>query len=1041
MHDRSRSPFPLCVRSQWALSALSVLGLLGGGGTAHAQGIGGDLLSPLTWRSIGPTATGGRIVDIEVDLARKSTLFVASASGGLWRSRNMGTTWECIFQNEGSSSIGDIALDPKNSDVIWIGSGEANNQRSAYWGDGIYKTTDGGKTWTNTGLHDSHHIGRVVVDPTNSDVVWVAAMGHEYTTNDQRGLYKTEDGGRNWKRKLFISNAVGVTDVVLHPRDRNILYAASYERLRRAWNFDGAGPGSAIWRSKDGGESWQRLRDGLPDGEIGRIGLAVTASAPDVVYATVSNQNLEAEQEEGDEAEEEDAEAKARVEVKGDVAKDDDKETKAKGDADAEDPAADEERKPARLGLRGRTIEGAIEITEVMEGEAAANSGLRVADRIVAVDGAEVSGLAALLKIIKGHAEGDTVPFKIRRGSGDDVEEIVIEVTFGTKKVEVVAEEPRRPPGPIGGEIYRSNDAGGTWAKTNKDPVGGNPAYYYGQIRVDPSDADRVWVLSVPVYVSKDGGKTFASNGASSLHVDHHALWIDPEDGDHLVLGNDGGLGITWDGGAAWDHVNNLPIAQFYTVAIDQQTPYRVAGGTQDNGSWLGPSQTGSFRGATHLEWSRIGGGDGFYVQIDPEEGAWAMVESQFGALQRIDLRTFGTSSVAPRAARGEAALRFNWSSPILMSSHSPSLIYFGSQFLHKSYDRGDHWHLASGDLTTNDSEKVAGNVPHCTLTTIAESRFDPDRLLIGTDDGNVQWSDDAGHTWRNHAGRFPGLPPHLWVSRVEFSQHAQETAYATFTGYREDHFTPYVYRTQDAGETWHSIAGNLPPGPVNVLREDPTTQDVLYVGTEFGVLASTDGGTRWVGLDGGLPTVPVHDLVVHPREGDLVIGTHGRGFYILDHNPLPYLTAKALAEPAALMQIRDVRRNTQAGGGRSGSPGSTGASGDRIWRSEEPPRGAVIWYHLRESVEKGALTIEVLDDRDEVIRTLDVKEDRGLHTIEWDLRKAAEEDDAANEGGGGNRRRGRGRPTVGDGTYKVRLRVGELEATQTLRVVQASAG
>lgn len=952
---------------------------------AAAQQLERSLLDDLRFRAIGPSATGGRIIDIAVQSDRPTTIYAAAASGGLWKTINNGTTWDCVFENESSISIGDIALDPNDANTLWVGTGEANNQRSSYWGDGIYKSTDGGETWTNKGLPDSGHIGRIVISPDDSDTVYVAVAGHLYTHNAERGLYKTTDGGESWELVLHVSDAVGVIDVVLDPVEPDTIYAASYERLRRAWHFDGAGPGSAIYKSTDGGATWTLLEGGLPTGEIGRIGLTIYPSNPKILYATVSNQNP----------------------------------------APVEDEAAGDEppQRSNRIGFQATFEEGGAKVAAVAEGGPADRAGLLVGDIIVRIGEQEMDNFWRLLQALSSIEPGATVALLLRRGE----EELTITINVPQPQ----RRQPQRGGRQIGGEIYRTEDGGATWTRTNEQPVGGSPAYYYGQIRVDPSNDQNVYVLSVPCYGSSDGGKTFQSI-AGSVHVDHHALWINPDHPDHLLLGNDGGFHATYDRGATWDHIFTLPLPQFYAIGFDYAQPYHVYGGTQDNGSHGGPSRSRG-GGVGRFDWYRVGGGDGFYVEVDPTDSNVVYAESQFGGITRMNKTTGESKSIRPPRSDDGPRDRFNWMSPIVISHHNSRIIYFAGNRLFKSYDRGDNWHVISPDLTTADEEKIAGNVPHCTITTISESIFDPNMILVGTDDGNVQWTTDGGTSWTNMADRFDGVPANYWVSRVELSRHDRGTAYVSFTGYREDDLRPFVYRTTDRGETWDAIHSNLPEYSVNVVREDPVNAAVLYVGTETGVHVSIDGGGHWVELAGGIPTQPVHDLKIHPRDRDLIAGTHGRGLFILDDIvALQELSAEVLASDAHLFSARDAIMWRRTFGG--------GISGNRKFTAPDPPTGSMISYYLGADVEEDAISLKVLNARGELFRNLDVNREAGLHRINWDLRGEAPQ---RGDGGGQQARRqgfrgrgGGGRPMAAPGTYTVILQVGDETFEQTINVV-----
>lgn len=851
------------------------------------------VLGQMKWRALGPTNFGGRVVDIDVDPSDPSTWYIATGSGGLWKTVNGGTTFAPIFDDQATISIGDIAVSPARPEEIWVGTGEANNQRSSYWGDGVYKSTDGGETWRNVGLNGTDHIGRIAVHPAKPDVVFVAALGALYTPNEQRGLYRTTDGGASWERVAHVSDDVGFVDVVIDPKRPDTVYAASYERRRRAHDFDASGPGSGIWKSTDGGASFDRLEGGLPEGDIGRIGLALFAGDPDTVYATIENNN----------------------------------------------PAPPEKPEKKERGKR--------------------------------------------------HSDAEPIFFE------DDE----------------AAEAPGDPK-PVGGEIYRSDNAGKTWKRTNELSIGGRPAYYYGQIRVDPTDADKVYVLSVPALASTDGGVTWKTDFADALHVDHHALWIDPADPRHILLGNDGGLAQTFDRGATWDHLDHLPLGQFYAVSVDLSEPYHVYGGTQDNGSWGVPSRGATGRGLLAADAFKISGGDGFYVCVDPTDNDVVYSESQFGGLQRQNLRTGARAFIRPSAERGSPKLRFNWMSPLVLSAHNPRTLYFGSQHLHRSRDRGDTWDTISPDLTTNDHDKIAGNVPHCTITTIAESPLRPGLIYVGTDDGRVWVTRNDGGRWVDLTDRFAGLPKALWVSRVATSAADEDVAYVSFTGYREDIREPFLFLTTDGGESFRSISNDLPRAPINVVEEHPRNPHVLFVGTEFGVYASLDAGASWNRLGSGLPTTPVHDLEVHPRESDLVLGSHGRGLWVLDIAPLEDLTANAMGRGLVVSAPRDGWILP-----RGFSQGYTGARG---WRAGNAELGAVFWYYLGNDSDE-AITVSVEDATGKRLFRHRGKTTAGLHRVVWNPR-------GGGFGGFGGFGRGQGRQPAGPGQYVMRVKRGDRE-------------
>lgn len=950
-----------------------------------------DWSTQFPWREVGPTATGGRVTDIDVDPENPHHIFVASAAGGLWETTNNGTTWNCIFENEDTTTIGDIALDLQNAKTIWVGTGEANNQRSSLWGDGVYKSTDGGKTWRNMGLKKTHHIGRVVIDPTNSDVVYVAALGRLYSANNERGLYRTTDGGKTWKKVLYVNADTGVVDVVIDPKNTSTVYAASYERRRRAWDFDGAGPGSAIYKSTDGGESWEKLGGGLPTGDIGRIGLDLYAKNPNIVYATVSNQNPAPPR-------------AARTGARGSQAAENDKSESTKKSLAFFGIEDDEpETVSTILGVTVKFSNDEVTIEQISAGSAVQRQGVRDGDRLISAGGVLATNPKQLRAFLNGLKPGDRV-------------ELVIQQDQAQRKIQLVAPTASAVR-PIGGEIYRSEDAGVTWKKMNRTPVGGSPAYYYGQIRIDPNNDQRIYVLSVPVYVSSDGGKTFSGNGAPSVHVDHHAFWINPQNSNHVMLGNDGGFHISYDQAKSWDYVFNLPLAQFYAIAVDMQHPYHVYGGLQDNGSWGGPSKSGG-SGVGRQDWYRVGGGDGFYVQIDPNDHNRIISESQFGAIGRLNRETGERSSIRPPQS-ADSPNRYNWNSPILRSHFDPRVVYFAGNKLFKSFNRGDDWLTISPDLTTNDPAKTTGNVPHCTITTIAESRLDKNLLLVGTDDGNVQITTDGGQSWTNVSGNFPYRPENWWCSRVEFSHADKDTAFASFTGYREDDFRPFVFKTTDGGQTWNSIAANLPEAPVNVIKQDPVNPKTLYVGTEFSVFVSLDEGESWTELNQDLPRVSVQDLLIHPRDNDLVIGTHGRGIYVLDQiRPLQELNDEIAAKPAHLFGIDDWTPLPRSSSG--------GFAGDRKRIASSPDRGAAIWYHFKEDVDAKKVSLTVLNADNREVAELKIENQAGLHRVMFPSSSST----GRSRGGRFQRR-----PPTSPGVYKVVLKLNDQIQEQTFEI------
>ncbi len=805
-----------------------------------------DWLKIINFRSIGPTRPSGRFVDFAVSSQDSYIFYAATATGGLWKTVNNGLTFEPVFDNEAVFSIGAVACAATDHNIVWVGTGEANNSRSTYWGDGVYKSTDGGRIWKNMGLRDSHHIGRIVIHPRNPDIVYVAAIGHLYSENEERGLFKTTDGGQTWKKVLgpvVEGRHIGVIDVVMDPLNPDTLYAATYDRLRKPWTYMLGGPGSGIYKTTDGGQTWKKLTNGLPGGILGRIGLAVYAKNPQIVYACIENANK---------------------------------------------PGMTPEERWQEI-LQGKSSQGMID-----------------------------------------------------------------------------------------GEVYRSDDGGESWRKVSpeKQSIGGSPGYYYGRIVVDPNDENHVYVLSVSTFESKDGGKSWSR--AFNFGGDDHALWINPKDSRHLLLGFDHGMGISFDGGKNFYHPDNLPLGQFYAVDFDMSYPYNVAGGMQDNGSAMGPS-TKRGGGPIRLEdWETVGGGDGMYNVFDRKTNRFLYNESQFGAIQRIDLLTGERKNISYQAQRRD--LRWNWCSPILVSPHNSDVIYHGANILLRSPYRGEYWEEISPDLTTNDPSKLPtgkggdGNIQYCTITTIDESPLEEGVLWVGTDDGNVWISRNGGKDWKKLNDRIPGHPGY-WVSRIVASNHYAGRAYLSFTGYRHDDFRPFLYKTDDYGETWVSLAGNLPDEPINVIREDPWNPHLLFVGTDLGLHVSFDGGKTWLKMKNNMPTQPVHDLKIHPREKDLIVATHGRSIFIADIAPLEEMSSEVLAKNIHLYSIEPKIRWVVNRSPHSSSTNFTG---------ESEPNAIAIYYHLKTKV-TGPVKIQIWKG-DRLINEMDGNSSPGLHRVLWNM-------------------------------------------------------
>jgi photosystem II stability/assembly factor-like uncharacterized protein len=843
------------------------------------------LLRSFRWRTIGPVAQGGRVDDVAVVERDPRIFYVAFATGGVWKTENAGTTFEPIFEAYGTGSVGAVAVTQSNPDIVWVGTGEANGRNNSAFGDGVYKSTDGGKTFTHMGLRETQTIQRILIDPRNQDVVYVAALGHLHGPNPERGLFKTTDGGKTWQKVLFVDNDTGVVEIVFEPGHPDVIYAASYQRRRAPWGFNGGGPGSGIWKSEDAGAHFGRLTgNGLPGGPQGRIGLAVAPSNPSVVYAQI----------------------------------------------------------------------------EVLRDEA------RVADA--------------------SQATTSTSPEK------------------GVDQA---------------GGVWRSADKGATWEFRSDHNV---RPQYYSELAVDPKDENVVYSVGREFYRSMDGGRRF-DVVVGPGHADHHAIWINPSNPNHLLIGNDGGPDVTYDRGRTWEAFRTMPVGQFGGLSVDMQRPYYVYGGLQDNGSWGGPSQTrGAFISA--YDWFSIGGGDGDAAASDPTGHEFIYSEGQRGAIQRLEMRTGRTVRVQPRAptaqdptsnivpapAQGEE-FRWNWAAPFFISKQGPNTLYLGGNRLFKSLDRGDTWTM-SLDLTRKvDTNALSimgqkGSLPYChgsnariargqdcilskadgtwfysAIYTISESPLPGGPLWVGTDDGVLQVSRD-GESWTDVTANVKGAPQGCYVSRVEASNFEIGTAYVAFNCNRSDDLRPYLFVTKDFGATWTSIAADLPAtNSVNVIRQDPKNPDLLFAGTEFGFYASLDGGKSWKRFMTGLPVTRVDEVIVHPRDGDLVLGTYGRSVLIMDDiTPLQQLTPAVLAEDVHLFQPRNaVLWLRDARLGRS-------LPAAKQFRGENPAPGTAIHYYLKQPVPGGVKVRISRAGSPDVFREMDGPGDAGLNRVQWDL-------------------------------------------------------
>ncbi len=857
----------------------------------------------LRLRSIGPAVTSGRVAALAVHPGKPHIQYAGVASGGVWKTVNNGATWTPIFDSQSSYSIGAITIDPTNPSVIWVGSGENNSQRSVSYGDGVYRSQDGGRTWKNMGLKASEHIGKILVHPEDGNVVYVASQGPLWGPGGDRGLFKTVDGGKTWENILEISEHTGVTDIAMDPRDPDVIYAASYQRRRRVWTMINGGPESAIHKTVDGGSTWTKLRTGLPRVHLGRIGLAVSPADPDIVYAQV--------------------------------------------------------------------------------------------------EAAE------------------------RRGG-----------------------------------IFRSKDRGATWERRNPFDA---TAFYYSKIVADPNYPDRLYTLNTFTWTSDDGGATIRRLSNRNKHVDDHALWINPDDSEHLLLGSDGGLYESHDRGTTWTFKSNLPVTQFYRVEVDNDLPfYNVYGGTQDNATLGGPSRTLSSRGIVNADWIVTRGGDGFQARIDPNDPNIVYSQAQHGELVRFDRLTGQALDIKPREDAQEPPLRWNWDSPLIISPHAPSRIYFAANILFRSDDRGASWRKVSSDLSRgidrNQLEvmgkrwgpdavaKDRSTSEYGNITALAESPLREGLLYVGTDDGLIQVSEDGGGSWRrSEAFEAPsqGKPAQIeWVTDLIASRHVEGRIYATFNNHKNNDFKPHIVVSEDRGRSWTPIVKGLPEnGPAWCLAEDHVDPDLLFAGTEFGLFFSIDRGANWIRLKRGLPTIAVRDLAIQERENDLALGTFGRGFYILDdYSPLRDVTRELLeGSQGHVFGVRDallyVPSRTQVG-----------SQGDNFFTASNPPFGAVFTYYLKESLkterskrkeaekkedaeypsvdqlrseldaEEPAVVLTVTDSQGQVVRRLKGAVSKGVHRIAWNLRDPSIR---LPSGGPG---RGSGGPLVMPGEYQVSL-------------------
>ncbi len=776
-----------------------------------------SLLKDVKFRNIGPSIMSGRVVDIEANPQDPTEFYVAYASGGLWYTKNNGQSFTPLFDHEDVITIGDIAVKWYGQRIIWLGSGEVNSSRSSYAGNGMYKSLDSGKTWQHLGLAETHHIGKVMLHPTDPNTVWVAALGHLYSANKERGVFKTTDGGNTWKQTLFVDENTGAVEMDINPNNPMELYAAVWYRTRRAWKFEESGATSGIYKSVDGGNTWNLISgpgSGFAEGKkLGRIGLAVFPQNPSILYAIIDNN----------------------------------------------EPRPDTSKKmPADTTWQLKNF-------QTMSRE-----------RFLALDEKKLDSF-----IRKQH-----FPAKYTAA--------VVKEMVKTGKIQPAAlwdyfdrDDDGFSNSTIRGcEVYRSNDGGKTWKKTHENPISifNTYGYYFAKIYTSHTNADKVFILGFYAMVSKDGGKSFKNIDKGNVHPDHHALWVNPKKDTHIINGNDGGTNISYDDGDHWFKANTPAVGQFYAVTVDNASPYNVYGGLQDNGSWWGPStnkESVDWVEGGKYAFELLNGGDGMQAQVDIRDNTTVYSGSQFGFYQRVD-RTKGRNAprvtVMPSHELGEKPLRFNWQTPILLSKHNQDILYYGSNRFHRSMNKGENMMNLSGDLTGGRKQ---GNVPFGTLVTISESSLKFGLLYTGSDDGMIHVSKDGGYTWTAIHSKLPKTVQGLYVSRIVASKYRESRVYATLNGYRNDHFNAYVFVSDDFGTTWRQICTDLPAEPVNVIREDPKAENLLYIGTDNGLYVSVNGGAECMAWNAGLPRVPVHDIAIQERENEIVLGTHGRSIYI----------------------------------------------------------------------------------------------------------------------------------------------------------------
>jgi photosystem II stability/assembly factor-like uncharacterized protein len=1020
------------VRSLLSLRLMSVMGMLIGlatfaplpdGFSVQSDGKGVASLPPewtkaFKWRNIGPANMSGRITAFSVCEADPSTYWVATASGGLIKTTNNGVTFEHQFDKEATVSIGAVCVAPSNRNIVWVGTGEANPRNSVSYGDGVYKSIDGGKSWKNMGLGKTFQIGRIAIHPNNPDIVYVGALGRLYGNNPERGLFKTSDGGKSWEKVFYLNDRTGVIDMAMNPNDPDTLLVAMWERRRDGFDsyhgdgipegYDGYDPimkwgeAAGIYKTTDGGKSFARLEKGLPTSKIGRVGLDYFRKDPSIVYAIIDCEKI----------------GMGTPPKKGTQA-------------------------GAYMGFSGEDANPGAKITDVVDNGPAMKAGLQAGDIVVALDKKEVKSYDALVEELRVKSPGDKLTLSIKR----DDQKKEVEVTLGERPgigkggggFGPGGPKPGRPyhafyggqaanmqdqQGPNGheyGGVYKSADGGESWTRVNSL----NPRpMYFSVIRVDPLDAKYVYVLGVQQHRSVDGGKKFTADAGKGVHADGHAMWINPKDGRHMLIGTDGGTYVSYDRSANWDHLNHLSLGQFYHVAVNNKRPYWVFGGLQDNGTWGVP--TIGLKGGVgpiNEDWVSIFGGDGYVCRCDPSDPDLVYYEMQDGGMGRRHLKTGEVTRIGPKTPGGGKGKAkgpthpFNWNTPFILSSHNPKIFYCGGDVVFKSLDRGDNLKIISPKITAS---------PRGSATALAESPKNPDVLWAGTDDGNLWVTRDGGQKWTNVVAKM-ALPKPLWVSTVEASRFKEGRAYVVLDAHRSDDDGPWVFATEDFGESWKNISANLPAvGSTRCLREDVDNPDLLYCGTEFSLFASINRGQSWTRINNNLPTVAIHEIAVHPTAGEIVAATHGRSLWILDVTALRQMKSETVKAKAHLYKPNTtVRWILEPAHGRT----------NRRFVGENPPTTPQIYYSLTEAAAK--VSFKVLDIEGKTLKEWAGATKIGLNKTTWDMTRPADETKNEEEKKVGKGKKGgqQNRRFATPGEYRIVMNVDGVESASTLRL------